>query len=1135
MRSSKLYSLALSLLLLIAPLAVINITFQGTAVAQNTVSGEITGTVTDSTSAVVPNVKVTLTSAATGQMMTTMTTSAGLFRFPLLTPGKYTITATPAGFAVINREAEAVLGRVTNVTLVASIAGKAETVVVDATDVMMQTENANVTANFSQSQIALLPAPGNDMTNYALTAPGVTVSTGGGYGNFSAFGLPGTSNLYTVNGSDDNDPFNGLNNSGASNNTLGTNELEEMTIVTNGYTAQNGRSAGANINYATKSGENQFHGNAIWQWNGRALNANDWFANNQGSDRPFANSNMWAGRIGGPIIKNKIFFFYDNEGMRYVLPSTGFQVIPSAYFQTQTLANIPVNEKPFYQKMFALYNAANGGHYTTMTAANDPFGDFAHDGNGCGDMAGVAMGTGVWGDDAHPCAAFFVGGGTNKNTERLMALKIDVIPSDKDKLTFRYGQDRGLQATYTDAINPVFNAQSIQPQDHGEFNWTRTINSQMVNQFILSGSYYSAIFSAANLAAARAAFPTTFISLDGDYNLLGGEDYAWPQGRRVGQYQFVDDFSWTKGNHNFKFGVNMRNDAITDLTPFRNTTGELELSMTSLYNGLTGGDSNFKDVLIQRYETTSEVGFKIYSLGLYAQDEWHATSKFKMTFSLRADRNSNESSTKAQLTRFAGAFAPSAATVPYNQSLKSGLTSAFPSLEPVVFEPRVGFAWSPRSDKTVIRGGLGLFSDLYPGQLAEPFASNPPFVTSFNIGPAGGLPGGSPVAYDSTVPGNLEGVGQSSYNALVAGFNSGQTLAQIQAALSPVPFSLPSVTSAPNKFKNPKYWQWNLEVQQAFGAKTSLTVNYVGNHGYNEVLRNGTANSYAAAFPFAGLPTSAPDPRFGVVTQYTNAGYSNYNGLTASLHRSAKWGFQGNLNYTYSHSQDTVSNGGLESFNLASAGSSLVLQTYPTVSQNYSNSDYDFRHNLSANYVWQSSFKPANQVLKQVVDGWTVSGTVFARDGEPFSAYHSASTYQSNASGNVVLSQLKVGQAKGSCNTGNAVCLTTSQFTQPNSTTQLNVYGTSARNSFRGPKYFDTDMTLIKKISIREKMAFSFGAYFYNILNHPNFANPSGNTGVAGTFGKILSTATPPSSPYGNFQGAAVSGRIIQTLLKFEF
>ena len=166
-----------------------------------------------------------------------------------------------------------------------------------------------------------IPNPGQDITNLALTATGVSVSTGAGYGNFSANGMGGTSNLFTVNGADYNDPSNNLANTGASNMALGTNELQEATVVLNGYTGEYGRAAGANLNYSTKSGTNQFHGNAVWYWNGTKLNANDWF--NTGQPKEHAVSNQWAGSIGGPVIKNKLFFFFNTEGSRYVLPGGG--------------------------------------------------------------------------------------------------------------------------------------------------------------------------------------------------------------------------------------------------------------------------------------------------------------------------------------------------------------------------------------------------------------------------------------------------------------------------------------------------------------------------------------------------------------------------------------------------------------------------------------------------------------------------------------------------------------------------------------------------------------------------------------------------------------------------------------------
>lgn len=1109
--------------------------------AQNIVSGELTGTLVDSSSAVMPNATVTLTNPQTGFNQTTTTNANGFFRFPLLKPGTYTVTASPAGFGSIVRNAVVNLGEVTDVKLQAVISGKTEVVDVTTEAPLLQTENANVTSNFSEKQLESLPNSGNDMTTFAFSSPGVTLSRGGGYGNFTAFGLPGTSNLFTINGGDTNDPFNGLNNSGASNNMLGTNELQEMTIVTNGYTGQYGRAAGANVNFSTRSGTNQFHGNAEWEWNGSYLNANDWFNNNTGTPRPFANSNSWAGRVGGPIKKNKLFFFYDNEGLRYVLPSAGLHYIPTPAFANATLANIAANQPsqlPFYQNFFKLYSGATGASRATPDITQ-----------GCGDVweydaNGNPISTNVAGlPTTTPCIETFSGGGSNKNTERLMATRVDWVVGAKDNIYFRWWEDRGLQATFTDAINPIFNATSKQPQDTGQLNWTHVFNPNIVNQFIAGGSYYSAIFSATNLEGARAAFPTTFISTDTNLDFLGGEDYAWPQGRRVSQWQLVDDFSWTKGVHGLKFGVNMRRNKITDLTPFRNQTGELELGMLSLYTGLTGqGDDGGADQLIQRYTSSAEAGFSYYSLGLYAQDEWRVNSKLSLTLALRADRNSNESCAGNCMSGFGGTFVPGSVTTPYNQTIKTGIAQAFPGLESIVWEPRVGFAYQ-LSSNTVLRGGAGLFSDLYPGQLAEPFASNPPFTTSFNVA----VPNVN-TAYG--VGNDLNSIGKASYNALLSGYSSGQTYAQISANLAAlgVPFSAPSLTAPPNNFQNPKYAQWNFAVQHGFGRKTSLTVNYVGNHGYDELLRDGTVNSYckAAYCPFQGLPTAAPDPRFGSIVQYTNNGWSNYNGLITSLHAAPGWGFQMNVNYTWSHSLDTVSNGGLQSYNLESAGSSLTAQVVPGQPRglNYGNSDYDIRHNFSLNYVWDMPYKSDRRALELALGGWQVSGTLFALSGEPFSAYYGSQTkYIGNGSSAVLLATYG-GGGEAACNkpepnqdgvnTPYTTCLTKSEFTLPTAGASNN-WGNLARNAFRGPKYFNTDLSILKRFRLTESgVAFSFGANFYNILNHPNFANPSGNL-ASGAFGQLTSTATSSSSPYGNFQGAAVSGRLIQTVLKFEF
>src|SRR5690348_350810 len=292
--------------------------------AQSVVTGELSGTVIDPSGASISNSKVTLKEDATGATQAATTSDSGQFRFTLLRPGTYTLTATASGFQETTEKATVSLGQVTSVKFQMGIQAQAQVVNVNEQTPLAQTENANLATTYNTQQLENLPAPGNDMTAYAFTTPGVTVSTGAGYGNFTAFGLPGVSNLFTTNGTDTMDPYLNLNNSGASNLTLGANEIQEAAVVINGYTGQYGRQAGAQVNYVTKSGANTVHANLQWLYNERVLNANDWFNNSKqdstgvgpnGSGRPFAISRGWAASIGGPLKRNKAFFFVDNEGL----------------------------------------------------------------------------------------------------------------------------------------------------------------------------------------------------------------------------------------------------------------------------------------------------------------------------------------------------------------------------------------------------------------------------------------------------------------------------------------------------------------------------------------------------------------------------------------------------------------------------------------------------------------------------------------------------------------------------------------------------------------------------------------------------------------------------------------------------
>ena len=330
--------------------------------AQSSVAGDITGTVIDSSGAIVQSAKITLKSTENGSVQSTLTNSTGDYRFSLLKPGRYIISSSQPGFQSIEQVADAVVGQVATVNLTLTVGQSSQTVLVTENASLLNPEASNNTA-FTPAEVALLPSPGGDITNIAFTLPGAVVSMNNENGNFTVNGLPATSNLFTINGENYMDPYFNVNNSGATNLSLGQNETQEVSVITNAYEGQYGTFAGAQVTYVTMSGTNQFHGNAIYWWNGRDLNANDWFNNAYGDPRPFSNANQWAARLGGPIVKNKTFFFIDNEGLRFVIPDVISATIPTPAFANAVLGNIAAkqpNQLATYKQLFNLWDSAPG-------------------------------------------------------------------------------------------------------------------------------------------------------------------------------------------------------------------------------------------------------------------------------------------------------------------------------------------------------------------------------------------------------------------------------------------------------------------------------------------------------------------------------------------------------------------------------------------------------------------------------------------------------------------------------------------------------------------------------------------------------------------------------------------------------
>jgi hypothetical protein len=1116
----------------------------------------------------VSNAQINLKSNSTGETQTTKTGATGLYNFPLLKPGTYTVTISQTGFRTVSETVEVQLGQIASANIKLAVGNTSETIEVSGQAPLLQTEDANISTSYNATQVQQLPSPGGDITNYAQTSPGVLMNTGGTYGNFSAFGLPATSNLFTENGNDENDPFLNLNNSGSSNLLLGQNEVQEVAVVSNGYTAQYGRQAGVQVDYTTRSGSNAFHGNAGFWYNSSAFNANDWFqkqaeiATGTPNQQPFAVNHMWAGSIGGPIVKNKLFFYVDQEGLYYALPSVQTVNLPTPAFAGAILSNIGATspaQLPYYTQELNLYR-------------NSPFyGVAVPTGGGCGDVTTLA-GINFGGPGGVGCLQSATATGVNHNKEWLLTERIDYNISASDKLFGRFKADHGQQPTSTDLISPkIFSTDSNQPEYEGQINETHIFSPTTVNNFILSGLWYTAYFvpdsgQAAVLAAngySNIGFTDTVMSA------LGGSsvsDADFPQGRNSTMVQVTDDLSITRGAHTFKMGLNFRRDDLTDYDAQGNTGGAVSFgSLNDFANGLLIGGNG--DNLTQNYTTNGDVRIGFYSLGLYFQDEYRVSPNLKLTIALRGDRNSNPICASNCFSRLDTPFTGLTHDVltPYNQIIDAGTHSAFPNVEKLALQPRFGFTWSPMGHtSTVLRGGIGVFSDLYQGVLMDELIGNSPLTNGFAVRPTGA---GAPLA--PSAAGSVAQLGANSNSSFLNAFASGGTLGSISAS-NPF-FTPPGYTSIANQINNPKYLEWNFEIQQAIGSKMSLNIDYVGTHGYDNLVQNANLNAanetgiFGTFTPFGQLPVATvstggivlagTDPRFGSVRELQSVGVSNYDGLVTTFTRKFTHGFQGSLNYTWSHALDDVTstNPGTP-FNVYQ---SVVYQINPNCLRcgNYANSDSDARHNFTAQYVWELPFKSQNKFVNETIGGWTVAGTFFAHSGLPYTpqGLQTGVGFNNGLLGIPLVPAYTIGSVPVNCQASSpgyltptgesASCITAAQFTPSNFAGGVSQAGWGdRRNQFRGLGYFDTDFNVNKSFAVTERVKFELGGSFFNVLNHPNFGLP--NPYTFEPFGQMCSSgagfgctalAVQPTTPYGSFQGAGVAGRLVQVHAKVSF
>ncbi len=1133
--------------------------------SQGETTSAIVGQVSDASGAAVPGATVTITNKDTGLRRSASTDDSGRFNFPQLKPGAYSVKVEAAGFEPQQNDAvSAALGQKQAVDFRLKIAQSNQTVEISSEAPILNSENANTSTTLNAHALENLPNPGGDLTYPLQFAAGALVNTAGsgndfvggtnGYGNVEFNGLPALSNGYIVDGLETNDPLTNLNSGLSTNLVLGLNSISEVTVNTLSYAVDQGRYGASQVNYVTKSGSNQFHGNLYELWNGSQFNAANYFTNaTPRNHKPRSTLNHFGGSLGGPIIHDKLFFFFDSEWVRIALPIVTATTVPSSTFQSYVLQQLPLGgtdsvtgsvyqpspqSVPFYRKMFSLYGNTSGTPLMVLGCPFDVGGTppaIANDGNGCANRQSISHSS-----DDH---------------EQVQTVRVDYNISEKNTSWFRFQADTGVQAAFTDPINPLFNALSPQPLYSFAAGYTHVFSQNLVNYFNPAFSWYESLFGPADFQRTLSAFPIVLqgSGANAPFTTVGGLDNTWVQGRRASRFFINDNLAWTHGAHELRFGTNTR---IFRLNDYDFGEGSVPtVTFTTLPEFIYGVASTATTT----FPTSANEPFNFLNLDFYAQDTWKMTRKLTWTFGIRDTFNSDPLNPHDQIARLGGSFTSVSHDVnqPLNAAIRTGLGNVFSSTPLAVLQPRTAIAWQFEPN-TVLRSGFGIFSDILPGTIADIVGFNPPYVKTFQgglLGTAGGTaiaPGVPNSAIDATVAAN---------QAFSSGFPQGQLSCVFERAnptncLPPV-----AITTVPDgKLYAPYFMEWSLGLEHQLGTTGSLHAQYVGTRAVNQPYLT-QVNGYQsvcdgcfAPFPYA----QSTDPRFGAVTQFSTGANSHYNGLQLSAMKRVGHGLMGQINYTWSRCMDTVSNGGFLQF---SAGA--ILSPLPgNLARDYGPCDYDIRHNLNAQYVYQFPSKVRNRLLGYALNGWQVSGTVFWHSGIPFSVL--SAPYSANGNGIVNGSGPQFASVvpgvplyehnpiPGVTQPGTVQWLNPNAFVStvdPSTSACLGgdspkncQFGNLGRNALRGPDFIWSDFYLTKWFPLTERVKMRFDTQFFNLFNRPNFALPSmvfagipGKPSTQTGFGAITSTTSPPTGLLGVGLGGDSTPRMIAFQLRLEF
>ncbi len=1099
--------------------------------SQSTNSGDIRGTVTDPTGAVVPEVTVTVTNVNTGVSHDYITNDAGLYDTASILPGNYTVTFTKEGFQKLVREHITLQVGIITVDGPLKIGATSQQVVVEANIPLLKTESAEQSVTIDAATMANLPqvsTNGQNWGGFAQLLPGAS----GAPGMPTASGMSGDPGIaIAVNG---NLPFydNFLQDGASTNLPISANvdiatfeTVSELSISTSTFSAQYGI-GGAVFNQITKSGTNRFHGSGYEYFGSDQLKANSYNFSSTPQPKPFLRYDNYGFAIGGPILKNKLFFYfnwdkiYENGG-----GSSSTATVPTVAMRAGDFTGMPTIYDPTTPIVCPTPATCSRTSFLTETGANKlPAGMIDTVANAAQAFYPAPNTPGTVPNAAFPGVVInnYAYTTPNLNPFKKYFGRIDYNMSEKNRINFSITQRDNPGTNTNFQICPVdcfsgdvdsYNTQisdvyTITPHLINEVRFGYTKQGNWFVPYTLGGGFPDKLglqYSKADVFPEFDISQTTVASGSGGTGstaiccaamLNPGTNAIYIENT----YQPSDVVTLIKGKHILHFGGELL-DYQANYTPWGNTqSGEFGFTgvYTQMNNTIGTGGSAYADFLlgdVNSWKATNqpESGMRMKSPQVFVQDDIKVRPNLTVNLGLRYEYQSGWSEVKNNLGSFDPTIQNTVTGTP-GAMWFAGETSRDTLMKPVndIFLPRVGFAWNP-GGSTVIRGGFGLYAFTWSmdgyGQGVG--------VGNNSTGSASDGTGAAPIT-------TLDGPGTN--------LQTGLPLTYLVRNRDSAGYNGTNVPYNDYNLKVPTMDQWTLSVERQLGSNMEAEVAYVASHG-NHLDNPVDINQ----IPEANLQpifstANTPYPQFGTIAGALNNAISNYNSLQLQVQRRFSKGLTFSANYVWSHfldDQDSAGWGG--------RGGTQVYQNSFDPAANYGNSNFDVRNALKGTVVYQlpigqgKQFLNSNKYLDAVIGGWQTSGTFMVHSGQPFTVVTSNNNSASeNPGGSNEASQYPnvIGDPRLSHPTI-ANWYNVNAFAQPAGGS----FGDERRNSLVGPDLSEVDFSLGKNFAIREGIGLQFRIDAYNIFNHPSFSNP--NTGVAFASGVATSESSITSTSIG--------------------